>query len=188
MEKSNETKQKLLEAACTVFREKNYEKAKVSDIVACANVAQGTFYLYFKSKKDCLNTLMIELISSFLDEIKEEAENLEHDSIYRVVDKILTSIDAHSEILNIMHFEQRNMDDEVVEMHVRVHRESTELINRALLKRGFSEKSAQIKTKLIDALIKQYLLSHVYLINPLLKDEFGDLDGMVQIVIDEVNC
>jgi AcrR family transcriptional regulator len=41
----------ILKAARTVFDEKGYESATVSDIVRRAGVAQGTFYLYFESKK-----------------------------------------------------------------------------------------------------------------------------------------
>ena len=38
-------------AARSVFDEKGYDNATVSDIVTKAGVAQGTFYLYFDSKK-----------------------------------------------------------------------------------------------------------------------------------------
>ena len=41
----------LLAAARRVFARKGYEAATVSEIVAEAGVAQGTFYLYFPSKR-----------------------------------------------------------------------------------------------------------------------------------------
>jgi AcrR family transcriptional regulator len=47
-----EREQQLLAAARKVFREKGYEGATVAQIVEEAGVAQGTFYLYFPSKKD----------------------------------------------------------------------------------------------------------------------------------------
>jgi len=50
-------REQILSAARDVFREKGYESATVSDIVRRAGVAQGTFYLYFDSKK----TVVIEL-------------------------------------------------------------------------------------------------------------------------------
>ncbi len=40
-------KEKIIQSAINVFREKGMEKAKVSDIVKGAGIAQGTFYLYF---------------------------------------------------------------------------------------------------------------------------------------------
>ncbi|MDW8008597.1 MAG: helix-turn-helix domain-containing protein [Chloroflexota bacterium] len=44
-------RQSLLSAARRVFASKGYEAATVSEIVAEAGVAQGTFYLYFPSKR-----------------------------------------------------------------------------------------------------------------------------------------
>ena len=44
-------RQQILSAARSVFDEKGFENATISDIVKRAGVAQGTFYLYFDSKK-----------------------------------------------------------------------------------------------------------------------------------------
>src|SRR3984893_5863291 len=46
------TRQKVLEAAETIFGEKGYYGASVTEITRAAGVAQGTFYLYFKGKKE----------------------------------------------------------------------------------------------------------------------------------------
>ncbi|MBT4126358.1 MAG: TetR/AcrR family transcriptional regulator [Chloroflexi bacterium] len=45
-------RKQILDAARTVFEDKGYESATISDIVRKAGIAQGTFYLYFESKKD----------------------------------------------------------------------------------------------------------------------------------------
>ena len=50
-------KDQILRAARKVFREKGYESTTVSDIVNEAGVAQGTFYLYFPSKKHVIVAL-----------------------------------------------------------------------------------------------------------------------------------
>ena len=55
-------KEQLLAAARTVFRNKGYDGATVSDIVQEAGVAQGTFYLYFPSKKDAALALAQQLL------------------------------------------------------------------------------------------------------------------------------
>ena len=44
-------RQQLLEAATWVFARKGYRRAAISDIIARAGVARGTFYLYFTSKE-----------------------------------------------------------------------------------------------------------------------------------------
>lgn len=45
-----ERKEQLVAIALEQFATNGYTKTKISDIVAAANVSQGTFYWYFKSK------------------------------------------------------------------------------------------------------------------------------------------
>jgi AcrR family transcriptional regulator len=47
----DERRQQLLDAATWAFARKGYRRAAVSDIIARAGVARGTFYLYFDSKE-----------------------------------------------------------------------------------------------------------------------------------------
>lgn len=47
---ADERRQALLTAATSAFLELGYEATRISDIVARAKVAQGTFYLYFPTK------------------------------------------------------------------------------------------------------------------------------------------
>lgn len=51
-------REQLLDAATACFAGQGYSGAKVSDIVQAAGVAQGTFYLYFKSKREVLLALV----------------------------------------------------------------------------------------------------------------------------------
>jgi AcrR family transcriptional regulator len=53
-----ERRQALLRAARDVFATKGYHDAKVDDIVALANVAKGTFYLYFPDKRSVFSELV----------------------------------------------------------------------------------------------------------------------------------
>ena len=47
----DERRQQLLAAATWVFARKGYRRAAISDVIARAGVARGTFYLYFDSKE-----------------------------------------------------------------------------------------------------------------------------------------
>ncbi|HEY7020064.1 MAG TPA: TetR/AcrR family transcriptional regulator [Ktedonobacterales bacterium] len=58
----------LLDAARQIFAAKGVEAARVSEIVARAGVAQGTFYLYFTSKA----SLVLALTDQVYAEIREE--------------------------------------------------------------------------------------------------------------------
>ena len=58
-------KEQILVAARKVFREKGYDSSTISDIVEEAGVAQGTFYLYFQSKK----AAVLALAQTFTEEL-----------------------------------------------------------------------------------------------------------------------
>ena len=55
------TRQKLLESAERIFAELGYHEASIVKITEAAGVAQGTFYLYFESKKQVFDELVRDL-------------------------------------------------------------------------------------------------------------------------------
>jgi AcrR family transcriptional regulator len=55
------TRRRLLEAAENVFAELGYHDASIVKITEAAGVGQGTFYLYFASKKDVFDELVLDL-------------------------------------------------------------------------------------------------------------------------------
>jgi AcrR family transcriptional regulator len=55
------TRQRLLDAAESVFAELGYHEASIVKITEGAGVAQGTFYLYFESKKQVFDELVRDL-------------------------------------------------------------------------------------------------------------------------------
>ena len=55
------TRRRLLEAAETVFAELGYHDASIVKITEAAGVGQGTFYLYFASKKEIFDELVLDL-------------------------------------------------------------------------------------------------------------------------------
>jgi AcrR family transcriptional regulator len=62
-----ERRGQLLRAARDVFVSKGFHDAKVDDIVALANVAKGTFYLYFPDKR----SVFAELVDGLFKRIGE---------------------------------------------------------------------------------------------------------------------
>jgi len=61
-------RERLLTAATEVFAAKGYIATRVSDIVRQAGVAQGTFYLYFKSKQVIFEQLIDDFFAHLLAE------------------------------------------------------------------------------------------------------------------------
>ncbi len=66
---STERRQQLLDAARALFAERGYHETTVDDITRAADVAKGTFYLYFSEKRE----IYVEVIKSFLDLIRDFA-------------------------------------------------------------------------------------------------------------------
>src|SRR5712692_8689794 len=62
-------RERILDAAVRVFAQEGFYNAKVAQIAHVAGVADGTIYLYFKSKDDLL-------ISLFEDRMERVNENL----------------------------------------------------------------------------------------------------------------
>ena len=65
----------LLRAARKVFRAKGYDGASVSEIVREAGVAQGTFYLYFPSKRDAAVSLRDGLMETMAQAVATALES-----------------------------------------------------------------------------------------------------------------
>ncbi|TYR79403.1 TetR/AcrR family transcriptional regulator [Priestia megaterium] len=68
---TSEKYDKILQAAIEVISEKGLDKTSISDIVKKAGVAQGTFYLYFRSKNALVPAIAENLLTLSLDKIKE---------------------------------------------------------------------------------------------------------------------
>jgi TetR/AcrR family fatty acid metabolism transcriptional regulator len=70
--KSDDKRQRILQAATRVFARKGYFGARVSEIARRAGVADGTIYLYFKSKQDLLVALFDEVMAEHLERGRAE--------------------------------------------------------------------------------------------------------------------
>ena len=57
-------KNRLLDTGFKLFTEKGIQNTSIQDIVDNANVAKGTFYLYFKDKYDIRNKLFCDALES----------------------------------------------------------------------------------------------------------------------------
>ena len=73
----SERRTQILDAARSVLAEKGFEATTVSEIVAKAGVAQGTFYLYFPSKASLVEALCEEMFARILEAVQEATVSAE---------------------------------------------------------------------------------------------------------------
>ena len=66
----------ILNAATGVFAEKGFFNSKVADIAKAAGVADGTVYLYFKSKEDILHSIFDRSVEDALGAARKQIEQL----------------------------------------------------------------------------------------------------------------
>jgi AcrR family transcriptional regulator len=66
--KAEETRERIVDAALTLFRENGFDETTMRDIAAAAEVATGAAYYYFRSKE--------ELVMAFYARTAEEARTL----------------------------------------------------------------------------------------------------------------
>jgi len=67
----------ILRAATKVFANKGYFNSKVADIADEAGIADGTVYLYFRSKDEILHSIFDRAMGEFITEGKKELESIE---------------------------------------------------------------------------------------------------------------
>lgn len=98
------TRQRILQAAEQEFGRESFFRASISEITRRAGIAQGTFYIYFKTKEDVLRELVRHMgrelrrtltaaIDPGISRLEAERQGLaafmrfvaEHENLYRVV-------------------------------------------------------------------------------------------------------
>jgi len=68
----SDKREAILRAAIKVFAQKGYFNSKVADIAGAAGIADGTVYLYFKSKDEILHSVFDRAMEEFISEGKKE--------------------------------------------------------------------------------------------------------------------
>ena len=78
-------RERILDSALSVFARKGFYNSKVSEIASAAGVADGTIYLYFKSKDDLLISLfesrmewLIQRLEADISQVDDTLEKLRH--------------------------------------------------------------------------------------------------------------
>lgn len=109
-EKKKRKREALFTAAFHLFNTKGIRQTSISDIANEADVAKGTFYLYFKDKFDLRDKLIAEKASQILLQASREAGLSTvnkptipfEEVIIRIVDAILTRMEREPELLRFI--------------------------------------------------------------------------------------
>ncbi len=105
----SDKREAILRAAIKVFAGKGYFNSKVADIAKEAGIADGTVYLYFKSKDEILHSVFDRAMAEFISEGKKEIADIEEpqEKLRRVAKLHLERLGADREMAIVFQVELR---------------------------------------------------------------------------------
>jgi TetR/AcrR family fatty acid metabolism transcriptional regulator len=105
----SDKREAILRAAVRVFAQKGYFNSKVSDIAGQAGIADGTVYLYFKSKDEILHSVFDQAMAVFIDEGKKELSFLltAEDRLRKIAELHLARLSADRDLAIVFQVELR---------------------------------------------------------------------------------
>jgi len=124
----------ILRAAIKVFAGKGYFNSKVADIASEAGIADGTVYLYFKSKDEILHSIFDRAMAEFISEGKKEiAEIKEADKrLHRIAELHLERLGADRDLAIVFQVELRGSTKFMEEFSAAGFAEYLSIIHQAI--------------------------------------------------------
>jgi len=95
---------RILEAAVRVFAKNGFHATRVSDVARAAGVADGTIYLYFKSKDELLLSLFEDRVEKLLSYMRSELPKLEgaQTKLRRVIEVQLGLLEGERDLAEVL--------------------------------------------------------------------------------------
>jgi TetR/AcrR family transcriptional regulator, fatty acid metabolism regulator protein len=124
----------ILRAATHVFARKGYFNSKVSDIAGEAGIADGTVYLYFKSKDEILHSIFDRAMAEFIAEGRRELENISGPAakLRRIAELHLEKLGADREMAVVFQIELRGSTKFMQEFSAAGFAEYLDIIRRTI--------------------------------------------------------
>ena len=124
----------ILRAAIKVFAGKGYFNSKVADIAGEAGIADGTVYLYFKSKEEILHSIFDRAMEEFISEGKREIAEIEEADkrLRRIAELHLERLGADRDLAIVFQVELRGSTKFMEEFSAAGFAEYLNIIHRTI--------------------------------------------------------
>jgi len=189
----------ILEAATKIFSEKGFENSRTSDIAKEANIAEGTIFRYYKTKKDLLMGLFIPMIIKFFRPMMlssvEKIFNNDDMSIEEVIKAIfmdrLQLIRKNMPLVKTLVIEAAYKPEILEELRETLLPKVVEVIDRFMIKnieKGiFKDMDPRIMTRSFMSILAGYIVLTVNFPNmfPVENDE-EEVEKMTRILLDGI--
>ena len=126
----------ILNAAVKVFAQKGFFNSKVADIAGEAGIADGTVYLYFKSKDEILHSIFDRAMEEFISEGKREITEIKEADkrLQRIAELHLEKLGADRNLAIVFQVELRGSTKFMEEFSATGFAEYLEVIHRTIEK------------------------------------------------------
>lgn len=156
-------KRLLMDAAVEVFSEKGFWQTKISDIVQQADLAQGTFYLYFKNKESLFKEILLSLHQNFVDKLEEMFENKSSHFCDNLISDMIKNFIEKRKIIKIFLYEVLSLGEEFIDLYY-YFKEKTEFYCRNALKLDYPHLGDDVigrKAFIMSAFLRSFLELHI---------------------------
>jgi len=108
--KKAEKRQLIMNAAIKIFANAGYFNSRVSDIAKEAGIADGTIYLYFKSKDDVLAAIFDEAITQFIEIATKELSGVKDpiEKLEKIAWLHLKNLGSNKDLASVFQIEFRH--------------------------------------------------------------------------------
>ena len=108
-DRRRDRRRQILDAAIEVFAGAGFHKSRVSDIARVAEVADGTIYLYFKSKDDILISIFEETMATMISGVEEAIASVRDplDKLRRFARYHMEQVEGSPEVAKVLQVELR---------------------------------------------------------------------------------
>lgn len=185
--KGDRTKFRLKIAAAKALEEIGYQDVKVSDICTYAEVALGTFYVYYRDK----NEIAIEVVLDFVDHLYNKAREVghgtgEYEAILNTNRFFLAAYRVNPGMMQC-HVQLNSQLEEFRVVWRPRHRAWIENLARSISRRGNYGKdmpgTARSVAHALEAMVFNYLYSVIVTRDPLVDEEGLDyVDELAQML------
>ena len=124
----------ILRSATKVFAQKGFFNSKVADIAADAGIADGTVYLYFKSKDEILHSIFNEAMQKFISEGRSELSKVDSpvERLKKVAELHLKRLGGDRELAIVFQVELRGSTKFMQEFSAAGFHEYLEVIRKTI--------------------------------------------------------
>lgn len=180
--KGDRTKYRLKIAAARALEEIGYQDLKVSDVCSYAEVALGTFYVYFRDK----NEIATEVVLDFVDYLYERARqvgggNNEFEAIMNTNRLFISAYQANPGLMQC-HVQLQSQLPEFRKLWQPRHRKWIEGLARSISRRGnYSDTmpgSAMTVARALEGMVFHYLYSIIVTKDSVMEEDKFEPDEL----------